>query len=125
MSDRDTGDRANGRKAGGAMKVTKAELIDALHERSEVSRKEIHALIDGLFEEIKSSILGGKTVELRGFGTFEVRIRKGRKRARNPKTGEPVSVEDHGVAAFRPGRDLKKAAWNLKAVPERPDAETD
>ncbi|MBN1242592.1 MAG: integration host factor subunit beta [Spirochaetales bacterium] len=107
------------------MKVTKAELIDALHERSDVSRKEIHALIDGLFEEIKSSILGGKTVELRGFGTFEVRIRKGRKRARNPKTGEPVSVEDHGVAAFRPGRDLKKAAWNLKAVPERTDGESD
>ncbi len=127
MSDRDTDDRAlaNGRKAGGAMKVTKAELIDALHERSEVSRKEIHALIDGLFEEIKSSILGGKTVELRGFGTFEVRIRKGRKRARNPKTGEPVSVEDHGVAAFRPGRDLKKAAWNLKAVPDRSDADAE
>lgn len=125
MSDRDTDARAlaNGRKTGGAMKVTKAELIDALHERSEASRKEIHALIDGLFEEIKSSILGGKTVELRGFGTFEVRIRKGRKRARNPKTGEPVSVEDHGVAAFRPGRDLKKAAWNLKAVPDRSNAD--
>jgi len=127
MSDRDTDDRAlaNGRKTGSAMKVTKAELIDALHERSEASRKEIHALIDGLFDEIKSSILGGKTVELRGFGTFEVRIRKGRKRARNPKTGEPVSVEDHGVAAFRPGRDLKKAAWNLKAVPDRSESDAE
>jgi nucleoid DNA-binding protein len=45
----------------------------------------------------------GKTVELRGFGTFEVKKRKGRKRARNPKTGENVAVKDHGVATFRPG----------------------
>jgi len=96
-----------------ADKVTKAELIDALHERLSISRKDIHSLIDGVFEEIKTAILSGRTVELRGFGTFEVRVRKGRKRARNPKTGEPVSVADHGVAAFRPGRDLKKAAWSL------------
>jgi integration host factor subunit beta len=94
-------------------KVTKAELIDALHERSSLSRKDIHALIDGLFEEIKKSILSEKAVELRGFGTFEVRIRKGRKRARNPKTGEPVSVSDHGVAVFRPGRELKLEAWKI------------
>ena len=54
-----------------------------------------------------------QTVELRGFGTFEVKLRKGRKRARNPKTGAIVSVEDHGVASFRPGRELKKAAWTI------------
>ncbi len=96
-----------------SQKVTKAELIDALHQRSSISRKDIHSLIDGLFEEIKNSILSEKAVELRGFGTFEVRIRKGRKRARNPKTGEPVSVSDHGVAVFRPGRELKLEAWKI------------
>ena len=97
-----------------AGKITKAELIEALHESSTLNRKEIHILIDSLFEEIKNAVLGGKTVELRGFGTFEVKLRKGRKRARNPKTGEIVSVDDHGVAAFRPGRELKKASWTLK-----------
>lgn len=102
-----------------SQKVTKAELIDALHQRSSISRKEIHALIDGLFEEIKRSILSEKAVELRGFGTFEVRIRKGRKRARNPKTGEPVSVSDHGVAVFRPGRELKLEAWKISADGEQ------
>ncbi|HUX42223.1 MAG TPA: HU family DNA-binding protein [Rectinemataceae bacterium] len=97
-----------------AGKVTKAELIEALHATSALNRKDIHGLIDALFEEIKGAILQEKTVELRGFGTFEVKLRKGRKRARNPKTGAIVSVEDHGVAAFRPGRELKKAAWDIK-----------
>jgi integration host factor subunit beta len=105
-----------------AGKVTKAELIEALHAGRTMNRKEIHGLIDALFDEIKGAILAGKTVELRGFGTFEVKLRKGRKRARNPKTGAIVSVEDHGVASFRPGRELKKAAWTVNPSAEsRPD----
>mgnify|MGYP000856713715 FL=1 len=100
-----------------AEKLTKAELIDALYDSlsstSRTTRKEIHELIDGLFAEIKGAILDGKIVELRGFGTFEVKLRKGRSKARNPKTGEIVSVTDHGVATFRPGRELKRAAWEM------------
>ena len=103
-----------------AEKLTKAELIDALYvtlsPSSKTTRKEIHELIDGLFSEIKGAILSGKTVELRGFGTFEVKLRKGRTKARNPKTGEIVSVQDHGVAGFRPGRELKKSAWEMDAA---------
>ena len=51
---------------------------------------------------------------MRGFGTFELRLRKGREKARNPKTGAPVSVEPHYVAAFRSGQELKNALWELK-----------
>lgn len=98
-------------------KTTKADLIEAMRARGTLSNREIHGLIDALVEEIKAAILAGKTVELRGFGTFEVKKRKGRQRARNPKTGEIVVVEDHGVAAFRPGRELKIAAW--KVMPDR------
>ncbi|MGO8692856.1 MAG: HU family DNA-binding protein [Rectinemataceae bacterium] len=97
-----------------AGKDTKAELIDALQSTRILSCKDVHNFIDALLEELKGAILAGKTVELRGFGTFEVKTRRGRKRARNPKTGEIVSVEDHGVAVFRPGRDLKRDAWSVK-----------
>ena len=65
-----------------AGKVTKAELIEAIHASTTLNRKDIHGLIDSLFEEIKGAILSGKTVELRGFGTFEVKLRKGRKALR-------------------------------------------
>lgn len=63
---------------------------------------------------MKRALVEGKTVELRGFGTFEIRVRKGRERARNPKTGEIVKVEDHGVAVFRPGKELKDSVWNVR-----------
>lgn len=99
-----------------SQKVTKAELIDALHESTSINRKDIHGIIDNLLEQVKLAILAEKTVELRGFGTFEIRIRKGRKRARNPKTGETVSVADHAVAIFRPGRELKQEAWKINAL---------
>ena len=95
-------------------KTTKADLVEAIRDKRQLGQKETRELIDALFEKIKGAVLAGKTVELRGFGTFEVKKRKGRKRARNPKTGEIVAVEDHGVAAFRPGRELKTAAWSVK-----------
>ena len=64
-------------------------------------------------DEIRGSLVEQMVIELRGFGTFEVRIRKGRQKARNPKTGEQVSVTSHGIAAFRPGRELKQNVWNI------------
>jgi integration host factor subunit beta len=40
-------------------------------------------------------------------------MRKGRSKARNPKTGEIVSVDPHFVSVFRPGKEIKQAVWNL------------
>jgi integration host factor subunit beta len=96
-------------------KVTRAELIESLHEKSSINRKDIHRLLDFLIEEIKNALVKDSTVELRGFGTFEVRTRKGRSKARNPKTGELVSVQDHGVAVFRPGKELKRVVWSIRS----------
>ena len=56
----------------------------------------------------------GSTIELRGFGTFELRLRKERKKARNPKTGDSLSVPPHYIVAFRSGQELKRAVWDLK-----------
>jgi len=96
------------------MKMTKAEIIENIYESSRISRKDIHSVIDSFFEEVKEALAGDRVVELRGFGTFEIRTRKGREKARNPKTGEIVPVKTHGVTVFRPGKELKKMAWNLR-----------
>lgn len=96
------------------VKLTKAEIIEHIYEDSGISRKDIHTVIDKFFEEVKQALVEDQTVELRGFGTFEIRTRKGRDKARNPKTGEIVPVPSHGVTVFRPGKELKTLAWNLK-----------
>ena len=95
-------------------KLTKAEIIESIYEKLGINRKDIHNMVDEFFEEIKAGLSDGKVVELRGFGTFEIRTRKGKERARNPKTGEIVPVSAHGVAVFRPGKELKQIAWPLE-----------
>lgn len=95
-------------------KVTKADFIESLYEKTSVNRKDIHHVIDAFLEEVKTALVGDHVVELRGFGTFEVRTRKGRSKARNPRTGETVSVQDHGVAVFRPGKELKHLVWTIR-----------
>ena len=93
-------------------KLTKADIVDNIYPKVPVSKKKIQQVIDLFFDSVRSGLLEGKIVELRGFGTFEVKIRKGRK-ARNPKTGEAVRVADHRVAVYRPGREIKNQVWKV------------
>lgn len=94
-----------------AKKITKADIIDALYEKTRMNRREIRSSVDLFIEEIKSALLQRKVIELRGFGTFEIKIRKARPRARNPKTGESVAVSSRGAVSFRSGRELKRQIW--------------
>ncbi len=94
-------------------KLTKADIIENISSQTGGNKKDIHRVVDLFVDQIKAALIADTVVELRGFGTFEVRKRKGRSRARNPKTGEIVSVKPHGVAAFRPGKELKEGVWEL------------
>ena len=94
-------------------KVTKVDLVESVYENTSYDKKVIQTVIDTFLEEIKNSLKDSSTIELRGFGTFELRLRKGKESARNPKTGDKVSVAPHYVAAFRSGQELKNSLWNL------------
>lgn len=94
-------------------KLTKIDLVESVYLNTKIEKQDVQKVIDNLLEQLKSSMSDGKTIELRGFGTFEKRLRKGSAKARNPKTGEIVSVEPHYVAVFRPGRELKNAISDL------------
>jgi len=95
-------------------RFTKADIVDSLYDNTGIDRKDIRKIIDLFFVEIKNSLVRREVIELRGFGTFEVKVRKGRSRARNPKTGETITVRPHGIVCFRPGRELKQDAWIIK-----------
>jgi nucleoid DNA-binding protein len=93
---------------------TKADLISIIHDlinkeydfKKKVSQKVIAAVIDTFFDVLKENVAHGAHIELRGFGTFETKIRKPKK-ALNPRTKEIVDVKRHAVPIFRPGRELK------------------
>jgi integration host factor subunit beta len=94
-------------------KITKAEIVDAIYEKINAERKVVREIADLFIEELKSALVARKVIELRGFGTFEIKIRKGRAKARNPKTGEILSVGSHGIVSFRSGKELRQEVWNL------------
>ena len=100
-------------------KVTKNDLVESIYESSDIDRKVIANVIDELLYQLKGQMEKGNTIELRGFGTFEARLRKGRKVARNPRTGETLTVAPHYVAAFRAGQELKNNL--LKLTPQKKD----
>lgn len=95
-------------------KITKTDLIEKIYSDTKFEKSDVQKIVVQFLDLIKSSLEDGKTVELRGFGTFEPRLRKGRDKARNPKTGEKVSVKPHYVAAFRAGRELKNGLMSLE-----------
>lgn len=94
-------------------KVTKYDLIDAVRNETGYEKRAIQNVFESMLDQLKTSLKSGATIELRGFGTFELRLRKERKKARNPKTGEKLSVPPHFIVAFRSGQELKKAVWDL------------
>ncbi len=93
-------------------KIAKNTLIRSIYEKSSVELKDVETVVDLLQEEIKKNLEQGINIDWRGFGVFEVRERKGRAKARNPKTGEEVSFEDRSTVFFRPGKELKASLNN-------------
>lgn len=96
-----------------AGKFTKADIIDAVYEKSGMNRAEIRNAVDLFINEMREALIKGQVIELRGFGTFEVKVRKARPKARNPKTGESIIINSHGAVSFRSGRELKQAVWEI------------
>lgn len=90
-------------------KLTRADIVGIVNERTGIPANEVTAVMNEVFNVLVEGLTEGMTAELRGLGTFEVKTRKGRDNARNPKTGEVVHLPDHNVVVFRPGRDLKAA----------------
>ncbi len=88
--------------------MNKSDLINAVAEATETSKKDATKMVEAVFETITDSLRQGQRVQLIGFGNFEVRERAARK-GRNPQTGEEIDIAASKVPAFRPGKALKDA----------------
>ena len=88
--------------------MNKTDLINAVAEGTELSKKDATKAVDAVFDAIMGALQQGDKVQLIGFGNFEVRERAARK-GRNPQTGDELEIPASKVQAFKPGKALKDA----------------
>lgn len=87
--------------------MTKADLVERIAAKVNLSKKDSEIVVNTVFRCIIEALARDDKVELRGFGSFRTRERKPRI-GRNPKTGESVKVPQKRVPFFKPGKNLKK-----------------
>ena len=88
--------------------MNKAELINAVAEKTSLSKKDSEAAVNAALEAITATLADGDKVQLVGFGSFEVKKREARV-GRNPKTKEEIQIPASKVPAFKAGKALKDA----------------
>lgn len=87
--------------------MTKSELVAALAEaHPSMTRKNAEVVVNTIFESMRNALVSGDRIEIRGFGSFQVRTRAPRV-GRNPKTGDPVAIEVKRVPFFKVGKELR------------------
>jgi integration host factor subunit beta len=86
--------------------MTKADLVEEVTRITELPRKEAEAVVETIFESIIAALQSDDKIEIRGFGSFRTRERRGRT-GRNPKTGAKVEVPPKKIPFFKPSKELK------------------
>ena len=87
--------------------ITKQNLIQEIAKSTGFARNEIKTVMEQFLELVNENLSIGRTIEIRGFGTFACKERKARP-ARNPRTGEQVFLKERLVPTFKFSADVKK-----------------
>jgi nucleoid DNA-binding protein len=100
--------------------VTKKDIARTIAEGAGIPKIQALEVVQQVFDGIMETLASEGRIELRNFGVFEVKRRKPRK-ARNPRTGESVSVPERLVVTFKPGQAMEERVRGLKKVPTNGD----
>ena len=99
--------------------MTKADLIEEVSRVVELTRKESEVIVETIFDSVVTSLRSGDKVEIRGFGSFRTRERKGRI-GRNPKSGDKVEVPPKTIPFFKPSKELRDVVNGGPPPPAKP-----
>jgi integration host factor subunit beta len=87
--------------------MIKSELVQKLaDENPNLFHRDVERIVSIVFQEIADALARGERVELRGFGAFSVKHRPSRV-GRNPRTGDPVPIEEKFTPFFKSGKELR------------------
>ncbi len=100
--------------------MTKKEIVKAISEELGLTQMQTKTIVQKTFESIIDTLVEDPKhrIELRNFGVFEVKKRAARK-ARNPRTGTPVDVEEKYVVTFKPGKKMEDRVRKLNEAAQR------
>ena len=86
--------------------MTKKDIVMKVSNETNLTQIDVKKIVQRTLDVVVESLERGETVELRNFGVFKVKTRRGRV-GRNPRTGQEVQVPEKKVVVFKPGLILK------------------
>lgn len=95
--------------------MTKSELIDAVAQKTKITKSRAEQVVNCVFDTMIASLERSEGIEIRGFGSFTVR-HYDPYNGRNPRTGNPVAVPQKRLPFFKVGKELKELV-NVGAEP--------
>ena len=97
--------------------MTKSGLIEEVAKRTpHISKKDTEVVVNTIFDSMTQALKHGERIEIRGFGSFQVKVRAARE-GRNPKTGEPVQISAKRTPFFKVGKELKEMVDESRSRP--------
>jgi nucleoid DNA-binding protein len=96
--------------------LTKNDIAEKIARECGVDQQDALRAVQRVFDAITDTLVTEGRIELRNFGVFETKRRRPRQ-ARNPRTGEKVSVPERAVVVFQAGRDMAVRVAQLRSMP--------
>ncbi len=87
--------------------MNKSELIEAVAEKSKITKKKAEEVVNLIFDSMVDAMVKGDRIEIRGLGSFVVKS-YGSYTGRNPRTGESIQVKPKKLPFFKVGKELKE-----------------
>jgi DNA-binding protein HU-beta len=98
--------------------MRKADLVNAISEKTGVAKVDVLVSLEELFKEIKTSLQGGENVYIRGFGSFVIK-KRAKKVGRHIKKGAAIEIPEHFIPSFKPAKVfVEQVKKNVTTLPE-------
>jgi integration host factor subunit beta len=103
--------------------MTKSELIETVANKLKLPKGKAELIVNCVFDSMEASLKRGERIEIRGFGSFEIRNYKAYE-GRNPRTGAKVQVRPKRLPFFKVGKELKERVNNGRLGEDGPESES-
>ncbi len=98
--------------------MRKADLVNAISEKTGVAKVDVLVSLEELFKEIKTTMQSGENVYIRGFGSFVIK-KRAKKVGRNIKKGKSIEIPEHFIPSFKPAKIfMEQVKKNVTSLPD-------